>query len=158
MFNNKKTPTRPLFQVEKKHSWRGRLVRLLEIFLIGLVLVGTLIWYLWQSHFSFGNFLDSVKQVLTPKIEQKKQDKVLTSKDRLKRLIEDNHVFEIVTIEEVPDGFEVKAKDGLVVVFSKEKDFSETISTLQTLLAKAKIDNKSIKHVDFRFDKIIVEY
>ena len=50
------------------------------------------------------------------------------------------------------------SKTGVTIFFSKEKNFRESISTLQTLLAKAKIDNKTVKQVDFRFDKIIVKY
>lgn len=158
MFNNKKSPSVPVFQVKKKHSWRANLIRLLEVLLITVVLIGTLIWYLLQSHFSLSNFLHSAQQTLIPKIDQKTQVKQQLAQDQLKQSIQDSRVFEIDTINDVQDGFEVKAKSGLVVVFSKEKDFGETISTLQTLLAKAKIDNKTIKHVDFRFDKIIVEY
>lgn len=158
MFNNKNTPSVPVFQVKKKHSWRANLIRVLEILLIIVVLLGTLVWYLLQSHFSLNNFLHSLQQTLTPKIEQKTQAKQQLARDQLKQSIQNSRVFEIDAINEVSDGYEVRAKGGLVVVFSKEKDFDETISTLQTLLAKAKIDNKTIKRVDFRFDKIIVEY
>ncbi len=158
MFNNPKPASVPVFQVKKKHSWRSTFIRILEIALIVVVLLGTLVWYLLQAHFSLSNFLQSLEQTLTPKIKQPTQVKQQLAKDQLKQKIEESRIFKIDAISEVQDGFQVKAKTGLVVIFSKEKDFDETISTLQTLLAKAKIDNKTITHVDFRFDKIIVVY
>ena len=52
----------------------------------------------------------------------------------------------------------VKAKNGPTILFSTKKSLTDQVSTLQTLLTKAKIDNKAIKKVDFRFEKIVVEY
>ena len=158
MFNKKSNKSVPVFQVKKKHSWRGRLVRLLEVLLIVLVLLGTLVWYLVSSHFSFNNFFKSASQLLSIKVEKTKVIKQQTDQEKLKTAIEESKVFEIESIKGVQGGFEVKSKIGLIVDFSKEKDFDESIRTLQTLLAKAKIDNKTVKQVDFRFDKIIVKY
>lgn len=158
MFNKKSNKSVPVFQVKKKHSWRGRLVRLLEVLLIVLVLLGTLVWYLVSSHFSFNNFFKSAVQLLSIKVEKTKVIKQQTDQDKLKSAIEESKVFEIESIKGVQGGFEVKSKSGLIVDFSKEKNFDESIRTLQTLLAKAKIDNKTVKQVDFRFDKIIVKY
>ena len=158
MFNKKSNKSVPVFQVKKKHSWRGRLVRLLEVLLIVLVLLGTLGWYLVSSHFSFNHFFKSAAQLLSIKVEKTKVIKQQTDQEKLKSAIEESKVFEIESIKGVQGGFEVKSKSGLIVDFSKEKDFDESIRTLQTLLAKAKIDNKTVKQVDFRFDKIIVKY
>ncbi len=154
----KKNPSASVFQVQKKHSWRGSLIRLLEVLLIIIVLLGTGIWYLNQSHFSVSKFINSTQESLKPKVETQKKVEQKTPQDELKTEIEKSKVFEIESIKEVTGGFEVKAKNGPTVVFSKEKDFAETIRTLQTLLAKAKIDNKSVRQVDFRFEKIVVQY
>ncbi len=158
MFNKKSNKSVPVFQVKKKHSWRGRLVRLLEVLLIVLVLFGTLVWYLMQSHFCFNNFFVSVSERLSIKVEQPKGKKEQTDQEKLKSTIVESKVFEIESIKNAQEGFEVKSKTGLTVFFSKEKNFDESIRTLQTLLAKAKIDNKTVKQIDFRFDKIIVKY
>ena len=155
---NKRTHTAPLFEVKKKHSWRGRLISAIEIGLILVVLVGTVVWVLWQSHFSFGNFVKQISEKLRPEIVVQKNTRDKTAKEDLRNLIESQKVFEIEYFNDTTNGFEVKGKNNAIVVFSTAKDFAEQVTTLQTLLAKAKIDNKVIKRIDFRFEKIVVQY
>lgn len=50
------------------------------------------------------------------------------------------------------------SKNGVVVFFDDQKSLDDQVATLQTLLTKARIDNKALKKVDFRFEKIVVEY
>lgn len=157
MFSPRDRSSVPVFKVKKKHSWKGNLIRFLELTLLFIVISGTVFWYLSQSHFSLPKFFDSVKSALSPKIEKKVVNKTETAEDKLTRIIKESRLFEIESLKKIESGFEVRSKNNLLVVFSDDKDFSESVRTLQTLLAKAKIDNKTVKRVDFRFDKLIVE-
>lgn len=147
-----------VFEVKKKHSWRVNLIRWLEISLILIVLLGTTVWLLSQSNFSMEKFFQDVKDKFQPKIAVKKVISQKNQKQTLQETIESEKVFEIESIKEVQNGFEVKSKNSATVIFAKDKDLSNQVRTLQTLLAKAKIDNKSVKRVDFRFEKIVVQY
>jgi cell division septal protein FtsQ len=53
---------------------------------------------------------------------------------------------------------QVSFKEGLEVVFSSEKEASIQVGSLQLILSRTKIEGKSLKRVDLRFDKpVIVE-
>lgn len=158
MLNKSKKQTVDMFEVKKKHSWRGNLIRFLEITLIIMVILGTSVWFLKGSNFSINKFIGDLNNKLSPKLEKKNNQVQKSSKESLKEIIEAEKVFEIESINEVQKGLEVKSKKSIIVIFSNEKDFLNQVRTLQTLLAKAKIDNKSVRRVDFRFEKLIVQY
>lgn len=156
--NRENNQRKSVFEVKKKHSWRVNLIRLLEIGLILIVLFGTVVWLLSQSNFSLEKLFQDVKGKLQPKITAKKVISQKDQKQDLQTLLESEKVFEIESINDVQNGLEVKSKNSATVVFAKDKDLSNQVRTLQTLLAKAKIENKSVKRVDFRFEKIVVQY
>ncbi len=111
------------------------------------------------SNFSFSRFFQQISSSLKPKVASDQATKNLSASDRLKLLIQEKSLFEISNLTVTAEGdFQVQAKSGQIFVFSAQKDLSEQVATLQTLLSKAKIENKSFKKVDFRFDKIVVEY
>lgn len=157
--NSSNTPrSTAVFEVKKKHSWRGRLLKVFEIALIAIVLFGTVVWLLIQSHFSVNNFVRQISEKLRPEVSTPNTRELKSAKDALRKSIESQKAFEIETISEVTEGYEVRLKHNAIVIFSNLKDFGQQVTTLQTLLAKAKIDNKTIKKVDFRFEKIVVQY
>jgi len=55
-------------------------------------------------------------------------------------------------------GIEVKDDGGLTVLFSREKDLLDQIRSLQMILKKYKIEGKSLKRVDLRFEQPVVRY
>lgn len=149
----------PIFQVEKKHGQRNRLLRFFEVLVIFLVVIGTIVWVLAANKFSFGDFVADIADKIRPKTSTSAPTRQLSKEEQIRQLVSKNSLFEIVSTTKTAEGdFEVLAKDGLIVVFSGIKDLEQQLSTLQTLLTKAKIDNKSLKKVDFRFDKTVVVY
>ena len=77
----------------------------------------------------------------------------------VKNLIDEYKIFEVGSVRESGnDSLEVTSKNNILVIFSLKKDLSGQVRTLQTVSTKAKIENRNLKKVDFRFEKIIVEY
>lgn len=157
--NAKRTSIAPFFSVKKKFSWKDRVIKFLELGLIVLVIIGTLFWLLVSSHFSFNKFFSVVVNNVKPKISSSSAQKVTSDEDKIKQLLKTSGVMQVVSVTKFPEGYlEVHSKEGLVVYFSLAKNLQDEVTTLQTLASKAKIDNKSLKIVDFRFNKIVVQY
>ncbi len=157
--NAKRNSIAPFFSVKKKFSWKDRVIRFLELGLIALVILGTLFWLLISSHFSFNKFLSGVVNNIQPKISSSSAQKVTSDEDKIKQLLKTNNVIQVVSVTKSQEGYlEVHSKEGLIVYFSLAKNLQDEVTTLQTLSSKAKIDNKSLKIVDFRFNKIVVQY
>lgn len=149
----------PVFTIQKKHAWRDQIIRWVSVGLVIVVLAGTLIWLLVSARFSFGNFFSDQIQRLKPEIKQEKVKENLTPEQELIILIEERKVLQIDSISQTAEGdLQLRSKEGTVVIFAVEKSLTDQLTTLQTLLTKAKIDNKALKKVDFRFEKIVIEY
>lgn len=56
------------------------------------------------------------------------------------------------------NSFEVKLKDGGVVILSSKKDIGSQISSLQLILSRLTIEGKELKTLDFRFDNPVVSF
>ncbi len=152
-------PEKPIFKVKKKHAWRDRFIRGIEICALVLVILGTIVWLLFSSKFSLTDFVKNLGNSLKPKIASESARKNLSEVDQIKKLLEGKKLFDINSIEKTKEGdFQVNSMKGETFIFSNEKNLEEQVSTLQTLLAKAKIEGKSLKKVDFRFSKVVVEY
>lgn len=148
----------PIFEVKKKHSWKTSLIHYLEISLVIIVVLGTLVWVIVSFHFSFGNIFNNTFSFFRPKISTETVTGKQSSEAEIYQLFAEQKLFKIVSVNKTEQGdFQVTSDTGVVVFFAANKDLSEQVATLQTLLTKAKIDNKPIKKVDFRFEKIIIE-
>lgn len=55
-------------------------------------------------------------------------------------------------------GIELKSDEVPLILFSRQKEVSEQIRSLQTVWQKYKIEGKALKKIDIRFDKPVVEY
>lgn len=149
----------PLFSVKKQHAWRDQLVRFIGLGLIGIVLLGTAFWLLLAANFSAEKFLGGVVQKLKPEVKQEPREKPKTKIEELKQLLEEDNLVEISSQANTPEGdILITTKGGQVLIFAVSKSLMDQVRTLQTLLTKAKIDNKALKKVDFRFEKTVVEY
>ncbi len=152
-------PQKPVFKVKQKHAWRDKFIRSVELGLVFLVVIGTIVWLLLSSNFSFDKLFGDISTVLKPKIASESATKNLSNEEKIKKFLSEKHLVEVASISKTKEeDFEIKSKNGQTIVFSKEKSIEEQVSTLQTLLAKAKIEGKSLKKADFRFSKIVVEY
>lgn len=150
---------KPVFKVEKKHAWRDKFIRGVEVGSLVVVVIGTFVWLLISSNFSFEALFAGLGNELKPKIASNSVTKNLSVADTLKKLLTEKRLADVSSIEKTTEGdFQVKSSSGQIFIFSHEKNLDEQVSTLQTLLAKAKIEGRSLKKVDFRFSKIAVEY
>lgn len=149
----------PIFSVRRKHAWRDQILRYISLILIGTVVLGTAVWFLISANFSWAKFMTQFLEKVRPEIKKEEKLIVESKEDELKMLIEKDKIVDIDAIGKTLEGnISLKVKNGPQVFFAVKKSLVDQVATLQTLLTKAKIDNKAIKKVDFRFEKIIVEY
>ena len=146
------------FVAPKTHR-RKRLIRVvIEVSVIVAVLLGTILSLVRFSNFSFEKAGEKLLNTVSLREPTYKTSKETTFEEKIEQLI-DGKILDIVSIEETKEGnFEIKSKEGVVVVVSGNKDLDFQARTLQTLLAKAKIDKRQVVLVDFRFDKLVVRY
>jgi len=150
---------KPVFKVQKKHAWRDKFIRIIEIGLVVVVISGTVVWLLLSSNFSFEKLFKTFGNSVKPKITSNSATRKLSDEEKLKQLFSERKLIDVSSFEKTKEGdFQVSSKSGEVFIFSHEKNLDEQVSTLQTLFAKAKIEGKSLKKVDFRFSKIVVEF
>lgn len=149
----------PIFKIKKKNLWRDKALRFVGLFLIGLVIFGTFIWLSNLTNFSLSTFFQNIGNRIRPEIKQEEKIEELTMEEELKNLINQEKIVEIESVSKTAEkDILLKTRQGLVIIFSAKKSLTDQVTTLQTLLTKAKIENKALKKVDFRFEKIIVEY
>jgi len=76
-------------------------------------------------------------------------------------------VVALVLLEESPvqavklvgqEMIEVRAGDGRVIFFSRQKNLTDQIRSLQTIMQKYRIEGKQLKSVDLRYDQPVVKY
>jgi hypothetical protein len=146
------------FSAGKVHTPRLRFLRWLEGFLILLVLVGTALLFLNRKEISLQEILRRVPATLSPKQASVSSPLETSFEDSL--LAELGLVsIEVQKSEPTAEGnLLVTSKDKTQFYFDTKKDPASQVRTLQTVLAKARIESKKIRRVDFRFEKLVVEY
>jgi hypothetical protein len=148
-----------VFTVEKKHAWKEVLLRYTGVSLILLVIVGTITWFLVSANFRFDKVFSAAVSVLKPQVNEQEKVNKLSKEEEVKGLIEKDSLFQVSELAKTSEGdIVLTAKEGFAVIFAVEKSLTDQVATLQTILSKARIDNKALKKVDFRFDKTVVEY
>lgn len=71
-------------------------------------------------------------------------------------LLEDPKILQIKYVRAT--SVELKSDEVPLILFSRQKEVSEQIRSLQTVWQKYKIEGKALKKIDLRFDKPVVEY
>jgi len=67
------------------------------------------------------------------------------------------HLVESKTLRLVsPREIEVWLEDETLILFNSEKDMENQLDSLQLILSRAKIEGKTIKKIDLRFDKPVI--
>ena len=149
----------PVFQVKKKFYVKNRLLGIFQLVLILVVIGGTGIWLLLNSRFSFGSFFDSVLKKIEPEFVVQQKNTSQTPSQQLRSLLSEDNLVTVTSITATTEGdLQVQSKEVPLLIFSKDKNLADQVRALQTILAQAKISNRNLKKVDFRFDKVIVEY
>ena len=149
---------RSVFTTPKVHTKKRRLRLTIEILLISLVLIGTVFSVLRFRDFSFEKLTKNFQNAITLKKPTQSKTDQISVEAKIKELI-DKKILTITSIEKSEGGFAViKSKEKTSVIISTEKNLENQAKTLQTVLSKAKIEEKEVSLVDFRFDKLIVRY
>ena len=142
-----------IFTSEKKVTKRNFILRILEILIVIVILMGIVFTY--ASKEGFIVFLGSaLKEIVSPKIPVSSEEK--TPKEKILSSISAN-----LSLKEIRDNqtsLEIITLEDTKIIFSTEKDISNQINSLQTISEQAKIEGKKIKKIDLRYDKIIIEY
>lgn len=128
---------------EKKSAVKKRLVLLLII--IGLLVLNSI--FIYKSFFEgtdpisnplSKNQISSTKQI-EDKLKQREIDfKSLTTESDLKYLL--------------------VLKDGAEIILDPGKDIDEQLASLQLILSQLKIEGKTLKRLDFGFEKPVISY
>lgn len=146
------------FIAPKTHEKKKRIRLAVEFLLISSVLVGTILGLIRFGEFSFGDTAAKLRSVVSLRMPVLEVTREATFEEKIKKLI-DKKVLEIASIEKTSEGnFKIRSYEEIVVVIAANKDLEIQARTLQTLLAKAKIENEQVALVDFRFDKLVVRY
>jgi len=146
-----------VFSAPKVHTRTKRVWLATEISIVLAVLVGTALSFLWSSGFSPQKALNNLKEIVSLKRQDKTAEKL--SFEEQARLLIDGKIFKIASVEKSAEGFlTVRDNGGLVVILSPTKDLGTQVRALQTVLSKAKIENRTVSLVDFRFEKLVVRY
>ena len=149
---------RGVFTTPKIHTKKRRLRLAIEILLISLVVIGTVFSALKFREFPLAKLTKSLKNAVTLKEETKPKTDQTSVEAQIKELI-DKKILTVTSIEKSGEKFAIiKSKENTSVIISTEKNLESQAKTLQTVLSKAKIEEKEISVVDFRFDKLIVRY
>ncbi len=147
-----------VFTTQKTHTQKARLRTWLEIIIIIFVAAGSIFSLLKVSQVSPGELFAKVKNAVLLKTENKDNQKEISFEEKITSEI-DGKILNITAIEKITEHiYKIKSQEGIEVILTSEKSIKSQSGTLQTLLTKAKIDNKVISSVDFRFNKLVVRY
>ena len=151
-----KSPTK-VFTPPRTHSLTKKILLLIEISSLVLVTAGTVIFFFRPADFSVQDMWKRMLASVTLK-KQESARQGASFEGQVREAI-DGKVLNIVSVESRKEGFIIiKSKEGVEVILSTSKDLNFQVRALQTLLSKAKIEQRVVLLVDFRFDKLVVRY
>lgn len=79
--------------------------------------------------------------------------------DEYKKALDDKGIlYDKLEFLDDESGLKAQIKDGPMVYFATSKDLAYQISSLQSILSHPTIDTKKPKRIDFRFEKIVVNF
>lgn len=146
------------FSTNRVNKKKSSLLNLLVGMLLLLVLVGTLAPLILQWGFSARNLIDNFTVNIAPQKIEALTPIAPSFKEQISSKI-DPETFTIAEVREVDDfTLAVTSQNNIVALFSSQSDVESQISSLQTILAKSRIESKQVKKIDLRFNKTVVEY
>ncbi len=147
-----------LFSLQRKNRTKDLLFNLVVAVLLLFVLISTISPLLGSIGVKILHGLENVKNNLSPQKMVAVNPLAPSFKDQVKEKV-DPAIFEIKDFKEI-DAYSLEATSfqGVVAVFGTHQSLDDQVSSLQTLLAKSRIEAKQVKKIDLRFNKTIVEY
>lgn len=124
--------------------------------IVTFVVLGTVALVFFYQRNNLASLVKQIGTVFTPKSAPKQETKTSFEDELTNRLAKSK--IESQTLTKTEEGNYSLLLNKIKISFSSSKDPDRQVSTLQTLLAKAKIDGKAIKKIDFRFENLVVEY
>jgi hypothetical protein len=155
------SPPPKLFETPKSNR-KKRLKKKAVIYFfmsLALVVVGVGVWNYFRLSLPNYDLALGEKNLISPlpvdsEAEPRKEKSL---KDKIVEQLNPD-LFLPKEFKEIEEGIEIVSTEDIHVVFSLTKEVTEQVTSLQAVLSRAKIDGKKIKRVDFRFDKLVVEY
>lgn len=146
------------FSTQRVNKKKNSLFNILVGLILTVVVVGTLSPWVIRFSFSIRVLLDNFTANIAPQKIEALTPIAPSFTDQIRSKI-DPTVFNIKEIKEV-DAFtlEITSQDNIIAVFSSQNEVENQISSLQTILAKSRIESKPVKKIDLRFNKTVVEY
>lgn len=139
-------------------SKKKRLMFVLEVFLLLIVTGGTLFSLSNLKNISLREVATKVKGIISIQKQDQDEKKDISLEEKINRNFA-NVIPGIVSIDTNKKDFStIKTRDKTTVIISNLYSLEEQAETLQNILSKAKIEERNIALVDFRFDKLIVRY
>ena len=121
----------------------------LFVLLLGFLVLFIFIFKNYSANFDIGSFLTK-KDMANP-------SPLFSAEENLKKTF--NLVgFEIKELGDFDTFYEATLSSRLIVVISKDKDFSSQVASLQFILIRSKIEGKIPTKIDLRFDKPVLKY
>ncbi len=146
------------FQVTQIHKPKANLLRLFEILIILAVMGGTIFLFFNHRQVSWQGIVSSFQSLLTPKQATSSSKKEISFEDRLLSDLAKNS-FKVKSYSLTQESnYLIVIDQGTKIYFDSKKDSASQVRTLQTLVAKARIEDRQLRRVDFRFEKPVVEY
>jgi hypothetical protein len=147
----------PIFSPGEIHRPKLRFLKLVEVLLIVLVLGGTTAAFINFKGDAVKNFFQSLPSKFSPQQEKKEVEVPVSFEDQLKiNLVAAS--LKADTFQKTTEGDFLVGIGKTNIFFDDGKDSASQVSTLQTVLSKAKIEGRQIKKVDFRFENVVVEF
>lgn len=139
---------------KKKRRWR----LIIEFLFIGVVVVGSLVTFLQFKDISYERTFENFRGVLSIQRETPLAKPGASTEEKIKDIY-DKKILKITSIDSSNEEYiTIKSQERTTVVLATSQDLEEQAKTLQSVLAKAKIEGKSVLLVDFRFEKLVVRY
>lgn len=151
-------PAAKQFTSPQKYHQRNLVFNIFVIFILLIVLAGVLA----PSFLRVVSWTESAYTNFKINIAPRKAAAINPIAPNVRDTIEanvDKSIFEPKDYQDI-DSYTLQVTDrtGLVVLFGKDGDISQQLSSLQSLLSKSRIESKALVRVDLRFNKIVVEY
>jgi len=132
---------------------RGRIKRKISLGFIFIFFLAFLVFFGWvvKNDFKIGD-----RSLVIPVGEKniEKQTEI-----RLKNFaFEENLILSKVQLEDEGRALMAVFSGELICLFTLEKEIESQLASLQFILWRAKMEGKSLKTVDLRFDKPVVKY
>jgi len=131
---------------QKKHKKLTHFLPLVVLIFLGIFFV----FFLKNNNFN----------ITAPFFEGQKMVRPLSSpseEERLGSLLQ-TAGFEVYSVNPLGNSIEVSMAGNLNVIFSKEKDYTGQIASLQFILERSKIEGKIPSKIDLRFSKPVLTY